>query len=282
MARDFVELPSQLYEHWLEEPQVRWSVSPAISQQRRSRWPRALLEKLLAARNFNPEALPPSNSWLRPFVDMDLRELEVGHSLEDAAPGDPDALQAASLARIGMPEEIAMRHAAPQFGHVFSGDGYGAGYYSYLWSEVLDAERISNAFHPDRFHCLAAQRLRRYLCGGRDSTTIAPKPIAPFAAAIPRSRRCAEGRGLGDDMMRKTDDGPGDLARALLAAPPPAASSRDHRPGRPAGGGDRAYDEKADADTRGGRRLRARQKSHKLVLLDPGGQLVLNAAFRPM
>ena len=148
VARDFVELPSQLYEHWLEEPQVLTRF--ARHYQTGEPLPKALLEKLLAARNFN-QGFATVEFLASAFVDMDF------HALEDGSRStiDPAALQAASLARIGMPDEIAMRHASPHFGHVFSGEGYSAGYYSYLWSEVLDADGFG-AFRPDPFDPLAA------------------------------------------------------------------------------------------------------------------------------
>ena len=191
VARDFVELPSQLYEHWLEEPQVL----ERFARHSRSGepLPRALLEKLLAARNFN-QGFATVEFLASAFVDMDLHSLEVGHSLEDAAPGDPDALQAASLARIGMPEEIAMRHAAPHFRHIFSGDGYSAGYYSYLWSEVLDADGFG-AFHPDPFDPLAAKRLydNIYAAGG---TRDYAEAYRDFRGRDPDVKALLEGRGL--------------------------------------------------------------------------------------
>src|SRR5262249_12554117 len=122
VARDFVELPSQLYEHWLEEPQVLERF--ARHYQSGAPLPKALLEKLLAARHFN-QGFATVEFLASAFVDMDF------HALEQAEAVDAKALEAATLARIGMPEEIATRHAAPHFGHVFAGDGYSAGYYSY-------------------------------------------------------------------------------------------------------------------------------------------------------
>ena len=106
VARDFVELPSQLYEHWLEEPQVLERF--ARHYQTGEPLPKPLLDKLLAARNFN-QGFATVEFLASAFVDMDF------HALEQAAESDPAALQAASLARIGMPEEIAMRHASAAF-----------------------------------------------------------------------------------------------------------------------------------------------------------------------
>jgi peptidyl-dipeptidase Dcp len=196
VARDFVELPSQLYEHWLEEPQVLERF--ARHCQTGEALPKPLLDKLLAARNFN-QGFATVEFLASAFVDMDLHSLEDGHGLEDGhvledAETDPDALQAASLARIGMPEEIVMRHAAPHFGHIFSGDGYSAGYYSYLWSEVLDADGFG-AFRADPFDPLAARSLYEniYSAGG---TRDFAQAYRDFRGRDPEVKALLEGRGL--------------------------------------------------------------------------------------
>ena len=175
VARDFVELPSQLYEHWLEEKPVLERF--ARHYQTGAALPAPLLDKLLAARNFDQGFANGLNFSASAIVDRDF------HALPEGAIVDPAALQAATLARIGMPEEIVMRHAAPHFGHVFSGDGYSAGYYSYLWSEVLDA---------DGFGAWSGIRSIRPPPNGFMRIFIPPaahgimrKPIAIFAAAIP-------------------------------------------------------------------------------------------------
>jgi len=94
------------------------------------------------------------------LVDMAFHALEP----EEAADVDPMAFQADVLARLNMPAAIAMRHATPHFAHVFAGDGYSAGYYSYMWSGVLDADAF-RAFEEagDRFDAATAEKLRRFI-----------------------------------------------------------------------------------------------------------------------
>jgi peptidyl-dipeptidase Dcp len=145
VATDFVELPSQLYEHWLSEPEVLRRF--ARHYRTGEPMPENLLARLLAARTFNQGFATVE------YVGSALVDLEF-HLL--AAPGNLDAMafEADVLRRIGMPAEIGMRHRSPHFLHVFAGAGYAAGYYSYMWSEVLDAdafeafEESGNAFDP--------------------------------------------------------------------------------------------------------------------------------------
>jgi peptidyl-dipeptidase Dcp len=185
VARDFVELPSQLFEHWLEEPQVLNEF--ARHYQTGEALPKALLDKLLAARNFN-QGFATVEFLASAFTDMDFHDLEQGAEI------DPAALAAASLARIGMPDEIVPRHAAPHFGHVFSGDGYSAGYYSYLWSEVLDADGFG-AFKADPFDPAAAQRLHDHVYSAGGSRDYADAYRA-FRGRDPEVEALLEGRGL--------------------------------------------------------------------------------------
>jgi peptidyl-dipeptidase Dcp len=185
VARDFVELPSQLYEHWLEEKQVLERF--ARHYETGAPLPKDLLEKLLAARHFN-QGFATVEFLASAFVDMDF------HALEEAEKVDAKAMEAASLARIGMPEEIATRHAAPHFGHVFAGDGYSAGYYSYMWSEVLDADGFG-AFKSDPFEPLAAQRLYENIYSAGGSRDYA-KAYRAFRGRDPDVKALLEGRGL--------------------------------------------------------------------------------------
>ena len=135
VARDFVELPSQLYEHWLGTREIlaefarHHSTGAPLSDD--------LIEKLRAARTFNQGFLTVE------FLASAIVDIDFHADAGDAADADPMAREAATLARIGMPREIVMRHRTPHFSHVFSGDGYSAGYYSYLWSEVLDADAFA-------------------------------------------------------------------------------------------------------------------------------------------
>jgi peptidyl-dipeptidase Dcp len=162
VARDFVELPSQLYEHWLERPEILERF--ALHAETGEPMPRELLDRLLAARNFN-QGFATVEYCASAFVDLDF------HLLHSAGNVDPLAFERDALARIEMPDEIVMRHRSPHFTHVFSGDGYSAGYYSYLWSEVLDADAFAafteagDAFDPETAkklhdHIYAAGNLR--------------------------------------------------------------------------------------------------------------------------
>jgi peptidyl-dipeptidase Dcp len=142
---DFVELPSQLYEHWQERPEVLQKF--ARHYQTGEPLPEDLLQRFLAARKFNQGFATVE------FVSSALVDLEF-HTQPAAASRDVRAFEQAELKKIGMPEEIAMRHRPTQFGHIFTGDHYAAGYYSYMWSEVMDAdafgafEEAGNIFDP--------------------------------------------------------------------------------------------------------------------------------------
>ena len=155
VARDFVELPSQLYEHWLEQPAVlRAHARHAVTGEP---MPEALLDKVLAARRFN-QGFATVEYTSSALVDLDLHLLRDGEGL------DALAFETAALERIGMPAYMVMRHRTPHFQHIFSGDGYASGYYSYLWSEVLDADAFE-AFEEagDIFAPEIAQRLYDYV-----------------------------------------------------------------------------------------------------------------------
>ncbi len=142
---DFVELPSQLYEHWQEQPQVLRRF--ARHYQTGEPLPDDLLKRFIAARKFNQGFATVE------FVSSALIDLEF-HTQPAAASRDVRAFEKAELEKIGMPAEISMRHRPQQFGHIFSGDHYAAGYYSYMWSEVMDAdafgafEEAGNIFDP--------------------------------------------------------------------------------------------------------------------------------------
>jgi peptidyl-dipeptidase Dcp len=157
---DFVELPSQLYEHWQEQPQVLRQF--AKHYQTGEPLPDDLLQRFLAARKFNQGFATVE------FVSSALVDLEF-HTQPAAASRDVGAFEKAELEKIGMPAEIALRHRPTQFGHIFSGSHYAAGYYSYMWSEVMDADAFG-AFEEagDIFDPATAKRLHDdiYSSGG--------------------------------------------------------------------------------------------------------------------
>lgn len=185
VARDFVELPSQLYEHWLSTPEVLGA--HARHAETGEAMPAALLQRLIAARNFD-QGFSTVEYVASALVDLDL------HSGEP--PADPMAAQAAVLARLGMPEAIVMRHAVPHFDHVFSGDGYSAGYYSYMWSEVMDADAFA-AFREtgDVFDPGVAARLRTHILSAGGSRDAAELYVA-FRGRLPGVEALLEQRGL--------------------------------------------------------------------------------------
>jgi peptidyl-dipeptidase Dcp len=157
---DFVELPSQLYEHWQEQPQVLRQF--ARHYQTGEPLPDDLLKRFIAARKFNQGFATVE------FVASALLDLEF-HTQPASASADVSAFERRELDKIGMPAEISMRHRPQQFGHIFSGDHYAAGYYSYMWSEVMDADAFG-AFEEagDIFDPAVAKRLHDdiYASGG--------------------------------------------------------------------------------------------------------------------
>ena len=193
VATDFVELPSQLYEHWLEQPEILRQF--ALHYQTGEPMPEALLQRVIAARNFD-QGFATVEFLGSAFIDLDF------HSLPPLAPAiDSAAFEAQSMARIGMPEEIVMRHRPPHFGHVFSGGGYAAGYYSYMWSEVLDADAFE-AFREtgDIFDPATAKRLREtiYAAGGSREPADAYKA---FRGRLPSPDALLRKRGLTDSAV---------------------------------------------------------------------------------
>src|SRR6202158_1810358 len=157
---DFVELPSQLYEHWQEQPEVLRQF--ARHYQTGEPLPDDLLQRFLAARKFNQGFATVE------FVSSALIDLEF-HSQPASASRDVRAFERTELEKIGMPAEISMRHRPQQFGHIFSGAHYASGYYSYMWSEVMDADAFG-AFEEagDIFDPVVAKRLHDdiYSSGG--------------------------------------------------------------------------------------------------------------------
>ncbi|HEU4967517.1 M3 family metallopeptidase [Sphingomonas sp.] len=149
VARDYVEFPSQINEHFMTTPQVMKFLVNAKGEP----MPQALVDKIKAAQHFN-QAFSVVEAQASAIVDMKM------HLMGDK-PVEPHGFEKTTLAELGMPSEIVMRHRIPQFGHVFAGEGYAAGYYGYLWAEVLDQDayqafvEAGNPFDPataKRFH----------------------------------------------------------------------------------------------------------------------------------
>jgi peptidyl-dipeptidase Dcp len=185
VARDFVELPSQLYEHWLDVPEVL--EKHAIHAETGQPMPKDLLDRLLAARTYDM-GFQTVEYVASALVDLDFHD--------GPAPADPLAAQAETLARIGMPRAIVMRHATPQFAHVFSGDGYSSGYYSYMWSEVMDADAFE-AFEEagDVFDPETAAKLERFILSAGGSEE-ADALYTAFRGRMPGVEALLKGRGL--------------------------------------------------------------------------------------
>jgi peptidyl-dipeptidase Dcp len=130
VPRDYVEFPSQLNEHWLPTPELLKQF--AVHYQTGQPMPAELLEKIERAATFN-QGFATCEFLASALIDMKLH-------LAGNVPIDPDRFESDTLRELGMPKEIVMRHRTPQFSHVFSSDGYSAGYYSYLWSDALTAD----------------------------------------------------------------------------------------------------------------------------------------------
>jgi peptidyl-dipeptidase Dcp len=187
VALDFVELPSQIFEHWLEVPETlqRFAVHARTGEP----IPTALLERLNAARNFN-QGFATVEFLASAFVDLDY------HAVINPGELDVESFQEGALERIGMPKEIVMRHASPHFLHIFTGDGYSAGYYSYLWSEVLDADGF-DAFKEkkDPFDPSTAKKLHDYIYSAGGTRDFA-EAYRLFRGRDPSIEPLLEGRGL--------------------------------------------------------------------------------------
>jgi peptidyl-dipeptidase Dcp len=187
VARDFVELPSQLYEHWLEVPEVL--VKHARHVTTGAPMPRDMLDRLLATGTYD-QGFATVEYVASALVDLAFHE--------GAATADPMAREAEVLAEIGMPRAIRMRHATPHFAHVFAGDGYSSGYYSYMWSEVMDADAFE-AFEEagDPFDPEVAARLETHILSAGGSQE-ADALYTAFRGRMPGVEALLRGRGLVD------------------------------------------------------------------------------------
>ncbi len=185
VARDFVELPSQLYEHWLEVPEILQK--HAVHASTGEPMPEDLLKRLLDASTYDI-GFQTVEYLASALVDLGFHDREP--------PADPMQRQAQILEEIGLPHAIPMRHATPHFAHVFAGDGYSSGYYSYMWSEVMDAdayaafEETGDPFDPDMAKALEANILSQ---GGSDE---AEDLYTAFRGRLPGVEALLKGRGL--------------------------------------------------------------------------------------
>ncbi|WP_375624665.1 MULTISPECIES: M3 family metallopeptidase [unclassified Bartonella] len=185
VSRDFVELPSQLYEHWLTVPEILQTYATHVKTGHPM--PQALMDKVLSAQTFNAgfAAVEFTSSAL---VDMAFHK---GQKVTD-----PTVFESQELEKLQMPDTIIMRHRPPHFTHIFSGDGYAASYYSYMWSEVLDADAFQ-AFEEtgDVFNSKLADKLKRFIYsagGSRDPEEL----YKAFRGRMPLPEAMINKRGL--------------------------------------------------------------------------------------
>ena len=152
VPRDYVEFPSQLLEHWLSTPQVLQKF--ALHYQTGKPIPQELVDKITRSATFN-QGFATVEYLSAALVDMKLH-------LAGDQKIDPDAFERETLAQLGMPKEIVMRHRTPHFLHVFGSDGYSAGYYSYLWSDVITADAFGAFVEGNGpYDRAVAERLRK-------------------------------------------------------------------------------------------------------------------------
>lgn len=184
---DFVELPSQLYEHWVMTDEILEKF--ARHYETGAPMPKALVDKIKAAKTFN-QGFATVEYLASAIVDMAF------HEVADPSEMDPAAFQKETLEKLGKPRTIGMRHHSPHFLHIFSGDGYAAGYYSYLWSEVLDADAFK-AFDEtgDVFNPEVAERLKTFIYSAGAKRTGKDAYLA-FRGRMPEVEGLLEKRGL--------------------------------------------------------------------------------------
>jgi peptidyl-dipeptidase Dcp len=197
VLRDWSELPSQLYEHWLERPELLRRF--ARHYQSGEPIPENLLQRLVAARTFN-QGQATMEYVASALVDLDIHLQPGTDDVFDIA-----RFEQAVLARIGMPAEIVMRHRPVHFQHIFAGSGYAAAYYSYLWSEVLDADAFA-AFEEvgDVFDPATAKKLHDhvYAAGGsRDPAEL----YTAFRGRLPTPEGLLRRRGLSEALSQPSE-----------------------------------------------------------------------------
>ncbi len=184
VARDFVELPSQLYEHWLEVPEVLEEF--AIHADTGEAMPEDLVKRLLASQTYD-QGYMTTAYVASSLIDLDFHEAK--------APDDVMQAQAQSLDRIGLPHAVRPFHLAPHFQHIFAGEGYSAGYYSYMWSEVMDADAFEAFKEGGYFNKELAKSLQDNILsrGGSDDPELLYKA---FRGRMPGAEAMLKGRGL--------------------------------------------------------------------------------------
>ncbi|WP_448187745.1 M3 family metallopeptidase [Azospirillum sp. sgz301742] len=186
VRRDFVEFPSQVFEHWMSAPETLRTY--ALHYQTGEPIPESLLDRLLAARTFN-QGFATVEYTAAALLDLAF------HTLPDPSGLDVAAFEHEVLTRIGLPAEIGVRHRPPHFQHLFGSSGYAAGYYAYLWAEVLDADGFE-AFQEagDIFEPTLAARLKDIYSSGdtRDPMEL----YTAFRGREPRIEPLLKHRGL--------------------------------------------------------------------------------------
>ena len=190
VLRDFVELPSQLFEHWAFEPEVLRR--HAVHHETGKPIPEDLIQRVKAARRFN-QGFETVEYTASALLDMAI------HAQPDPSGVDITEFERKELQRIGMPREILPRHRLPHFGHLFASSGYAAGYYVYIWAEVLDADGYDafvEAGSP--FDRAVAERVKRFIysSGG----TLPPaEAYRSFRGRDPRVEPLLAQRGLAEE-----------------------------------------------------------------------------------
>jgi peptidyl-dipeptidase Dcp len=194
VVRDYVEFPSQLLEHWLSTPEVLNKF--ALHYQTGKPIPKSLVDRIEKASTFN-EGFETTEYLASALIDMKLH-------LAGAQKIDPDAFERETLTALGMPNEIVMRHRTPQFGHVFSSDGYSAGYYSYLWSDVLTADAFG-AFTEGSgpYDKAVSKKLSQYIFSVGNTVDPA-EAYRSFRGRDPKTEALMKKRGFTGNTARKT------------------------------------------------------------------------------
>jgi peptidyl-dipeptidase Dcp len=187
VSTDFVELPSQLYEHWLTTTDVLGKY--ARHYVTGDAMPADLVRRITEAQTFNQGYATCE------YVASALADLEL-HSLDDPSSLDVSRFEADLLSRHGMPKGVVMRHRLPHFTHVFSGGGYASAYYSYMWSEVLDADAFDAFVETGNvFDAATAKRLRDFIYAAGNRRDPRDAYVA-FRGRLPTSASMLRKRGL--------------------------------------------------------------------------------------